>query len=109
MPNEKLLATLQETRNEIVQERYTRIDRLQRARDALNEATLRLSRAENDDRLAIQADEDVKEKQRVLVQSINDKPGEPQPQYLVEKIGRLQNDQLANAPKLRARPFRFAR
>jgi hypothetical protein len=78
MANDKLLATLQETRNEIVQERSARIERQQRAQLILEDARDNLGRAQDKDRAAVQADEDIKEKQRVLVDMTE------KPQYLLD-------------------------
>src|SRR5216683_2415651 len=91
MPNEKLLATLRETRNEIVYERYDRSRRLDKAQMILEEARSYLTQAQNKDRIAVQADEDVKEKQRVLTDSLNGMTVKPQ--YLLDKVGRLQGEQ----------------
>ncbi|MGD0290313.1 MAG: hypothetical protein ABSC63_11755 [Candidatus Binataceae bacterium] len=93
MPNDKLLATLQETRREIVQERYARMDRSQNARTVLDHSRAHLRQADDKARVAVQADEDVKEKQRVLIDSLNGMTEKPQ--YLLDKVGRLQGDQLA--------------
>jgi hypothetical protein len=92
MPNEKYLATLSETRDEIVQERTERIRRLQQTQIVLDDARDNLRRAQEKDRAAVQADEDVKEKQRVLVDNLNGMSEKPQ--YLMDKVTRLQTEQL---------------
>jgi ethanolamine utilization cobalamin adenosyltransferase len=92
MPNEKLVSTLRETRNEIVYERYARMGRLDKAQRILEDSRLNLKQAQDQERVAVQADEDVKEKQRVLIDSLNGMSEKPQ--YLLDKIGRLQGEQL---------------
>lgn len=92
MANEKLLATLNETRSELVLERVARIERLHKAQCVLNDARINLRSAQSDEQAAIHADESAKEKVRVLTDSLNGM-GE-KPQYLIEKLGRLQADQL---------------
>src|SRR5208337_1128110 len=92
MANDKLLAMLQETRNEIVRERNARIERRQQAHLILDDARENLRRAQDKARAAAQADEDVKEKQRILVDSLNGMTEKPQ--YLMDKVTRLQAEQL---------------
>jgi hypothetical protein len=92
MANDKQLAIYQETRNEIVQERYARIERQQKAQLILDDARQNLRRAQDKDRAAVQADEDIKEKQRVLVDSLNGMTEKPQ--YLMDKVTRLTAEQL---------------
>jgi hypothetical protein len=92
MANEKLLAKLQETRHEIVEEWGRRSGRLQIMQSILEEARRNLRRAQDDERITVLEDEDVKEKRRVLTKSITgliDKP-----QYLLDKLSRLEAEQL---------------
>jgi hypothetical protein len=100
MPNEKLLATYQETRNEIVQERGVRMGRSSDAEALLNDARLNLQQAQGKERLAVQADEDVKEKMRVLTDSLNGMTEKPQ--YLLDKVSNLGAEQLQTFRKRQA-------
>ena len=70
MANEKLLAKLQETRHEIVEEWGRRSGRLQIMQSILEEARRNLRRAQDEERITVLEDEGVKEKQRVLTKSI---------------------------------------
>jgi hypothetical protein len=92
MANEKLLAKLQETRHEIVEEWGRRSSRLQIMQSILEKARRNLRRAQDEERITVLEDEGVKEKQRVLTKSITgliDKP-----QYLLDKLSRLEAEQL---------------
>jgi chromosome segregation ATPase len=92
MANEKLLATLQKTRHEIVEEWGRRSGRLQVMQSILEEARINLRRAQDEERITVQEDEDVKEKRRVLTKSITGLVDKPQ--YLLDKLSRLEAEQL---------------
>jgi chromosome segregation ATPase len=92
MANEKLLATLQEIRHEIVEEWGRRSGRLQVMQSILEEARINLRRAQDEERIAVQADEDVKQKRRVLTKSITGLVDKPQ--YLLDQSSRLEAEQL---------------
>jgi len=92
MANEELLATLQETRREIVEERGRRGGRLQVAQSILEELRINLRRAQDEERIAVQEDEDAKEKQRALTDCITGLVDKPQ--YLLDKLARLGAEQL---------------
>jgi hypothetical protein len=91
MHNDKLLATLEETRREIVEERGRRIDYLQVQSDAVNDAKIGLQRAQNQERFAIQKDEDIKAKMQELTNHLNGLTDKPQ--FLLDKVSRLGTEQ----------------
>jgi hypothetical protein len=93
MANEKLLATLQETRREIVDLRGQRINRLQEGNDAVNDAQTNLQVARNREQVDIQKDEDIKAKMRELTDHLNGLTEKPQ--FLLDKLSRLGVEQLA--------------
>jgi hypothetical protein len=93
MANEKLLATLQETRREIVDLRGQRINRLQEQTDAANDAQTNLQVARNREQVATRQDEDIKAKMRELTDHLNGLTEKPQ--FLLDKITRLGAEQLA--------------
>jgi hypothetical protein len=92
MANEKLLAALQETRREIVEEWGRRSGRLQVMQSILEEALINLRRAQDAERITVQEDEEIKEKQRVITESITGLVDKPQ--YLLDESTRLGAGQL---------------
>jgi len=92
MPNEKLLATLQETRRDIVDLRGQRIDRLQGANDAVNDERANLQMAQTRAQIAVRKDEDIKAKMDELKNHLNGLTEKPQ--YMLDKLIRLGADQL---------------
>jgi chromosome segregation ATPase len=92
MPNDKLLATLQETRLEIVDRRGQRINRLQEQNGAINDARTNLQIAQNRAQVAVRKDEDIKGKMRELTNHLNGLTDKPQ--FFLDKLTRLGAEQL---------------
>jgi hypothetical protein len=91
MPKEKLSATFQETRREIVKLRNERLGRLQEQTDALNNAEANLKIAQNREQIAVTKDEDLKGKIRELTNHLNGLIDKPQ---VLRKVTRLGAEQL---------------
>ncbi len=92
MANDELIADLQRVREEIVKKRGKCLGEVDSHRQAVEQAKDNLRRGQEQERRAVQKDEDTKAEQKRLIDHLNGLIAKPQ--VLLERVDKLGQDQL---------------